>query len=104
VELAAQRADQLGEPPLDGHMDVLVLVGARKGSVLELLRDRVEALRKPAHLLLAQHPRRPQDADVRLRLRDVIRGQAPIEADRAVEAGEKLVRGAFEARHGRRSV
>ena len=53
MQLAAERADQLGQPPLDRHVDVLVVVGERELAPLELAGDPVEAV-----VELARAPRR----------------------------------------------
>ena len=44
VELAADRAGDLGEPPLDRHVDVLVVGREGERPLGELALDRVEAL------------------------------------------------------------
>jgi hypothetical protein len=43
VELAPDRADDLGEPPLDRHVDVLVVLGDDERVGIDLVPDRVEA-------------------------------------------------------------
>jgi hypothetical protein len=42
VELAAHGTDELGEPPLDGHVDVLVVVRHDEAVALDLLAHRLE--------------------------------------------------------------
>ena len=39
MELAAERSDDLGQPPLDRHVDVLVVVLERERAGLDLVRD-----------------------------------------------------------------
>ena len=56
VELAAQRADELGQPALDRHVDVLVAGSERELVALELGRDQVEAAAQLGELLGGEHP------------------------------------------------
>ena len=99
MELAPERPDDLGQAPLDRHVDVLVAVLEREGAAVELLGDRLEALLHPGQLVGVQDPGRVQGARVRPRLLDVVRRQAPVEADRGVEALEERVGRIAEAGH-----
>ena len=93
------RARQLGEPPLDGHVDVLVVGREREAALAQLGLDRVQAGQQRVAILLREHPLRGQHARVRARLRDVVGPQAPIEVDRRVQGLEGGILGLAEARH-----
>jgi hypothetical protein len=88
VELPTSRPDQLGEPPLDRGVDVLVGGPDLEAAVLQLLRDLVEPAGQPLGLLARQDARRGEHSNVRLRLHDVVARQPPVEADRGVQALE----------------
>ena len=73
VELAAERADQLGQPPLDRHVDVLVVLAELEGALLELPADPVEPLgdllaapRRRARRACAARERAPSTARCRM--------------------------------------
>ena len=100
VQPPAHRARDLGEPPLDGHVDVLVVGREREAPVAQLRPrprpGRPAARRDPrptSDPLRGEHPR------VRARLRDVVGPQAPVEADRTVEGLEGGILGLAEAGH-----
>jgi hypothetical protein len=82
VELAASRADQLGESPLDRHVDVLVLLAELERALVQLPPDPVESPRDLLELSVIEHTELGEHPGVRLRLLDVERGQAPVERDR----------------------
>ena len=101
MQAPADRADDLGQPPLDRHVDVFVVVSEREASLAAARARPVEPRQQRVAVLagddraLGEHPR------VRARLRDVLRPQAPIEVDRGVQPLEVGVLGLVEARHGR---
>jgi hypothetical protein len=99
VQLAAERADQLGQAALDRHVDVLVLLPELEAPRVELGADLLEALGDRVQLGLVQHAHPPEGARVRLGLLDVEGGQAPIERDRGVDPPEQRVLLFAEAGH-----
>ena len=99
VELAADRADDLRQPPLDRHVDVLVVLAERERAAVELLLDALEPAEQRVAVGLADDPRLGQHRRVRARLLDVVRPEPPVEADRRVELAEDRVLGLREARH-----
>ena len=99
VQPAADRPGELGEPPLDGHVDVLVVGREREAALAQLGLDRVQAGQQRVAVLVRDDPLRGQHARVRARLRDVVGPQAPVEADRRVEGLEGGILGLAEARH-----
>ena len=101
VELAADRPGELGQAPLDRHVDVLVVRVERKAPVAQLELDGVEAGQQRVAILGGDDLPRGQHARVRARLRDVLRPQPPVEVDRRVQALEVGMLGLVEARHGR---
>jgi hypothetical protein len=96
VELAADRPDQLGEPALDRHMDVLVRAVEDELVPLELGGDLVEPGEQPVALLLVDHPGPGERPDVGLRATDVLGPEAPVEGERRVQPPEERVLRAFE--------
>ena len=94
VELAADRADQVGQPPLDRHVDVDVVGRERERPALELDRDLVEPAQQGVALVLADDPGRREHRRVRAGLRDVVGPQPPVVADRGVERGGRWDRSA----------
>ena len=58
VQLAADRAGDLGEPPLDRHVDVLVVASEREVALVELALDRVEAREQLVAVGLGDDPPR----------------------------------------------
>ena len=103
VQLAADGAGELGQAALDRHVDVLVLLGEGEIAGLELGRDPIEARVDLLELLVREDPERAERAGVGPRLRDILRPQAPVIADRGVEAPEERILGFTEARHGGQS-
>ena len=90
VQLAAERTDELGQAPLDRHVDVLVALGERERPPPKLAGDRRRGPRAAAsssssleHAGACERPR------VGTGSRDVVRRQAAVEADRGVESGEQ---------------
>jgi hypothetical protein len=100
VQAAADRTRQLGQPALDGHVDVLVVLGEREAAVGQLALHRVQAgEQRVAVGLLDDAPSR-EHPGVRPRLRDVERPQPVVEGQRRVERPERRVLRLGEARHG----
>ena len=54
MQLAADRADDLRQPPLDRHVDVLVVVAEREGAGLELRLDALEPAQQRVAVGLAR--------------------------------------------------
>ena len=100
VELAADGADEVGQPPLDRHVDVDVVGRERERPGLELGRDLVEPAQERVALVLGDDPGRREHRRVRARLRDVMRPEPAVVADRGVELAEDRVVRLGEARHG----
>lgn len=90
VDLAADRADQLGDPAFDGGVDVLV--GGDEvehaGPVLHL--DRVQATEEGGQLPLVDEARPVQTPDVRLGAGDVVGQETLVVAERLGELDERL--------------
>ena len=100
VQLAADRADDLGQPPLDRHVDVLVVVartGTRPSS--SSASTRVEPAEQRVAVGVADDPGRGEHRRVRARLLDVVGPEPPVEADRGVQLAEDRVLWLREARH-----
>ena len=103
--LPADRAGELGQPPLDRHVDVLVVGREREAPAVELGLDRVEAREQRVAVVLADDP--AGAASMRACARDccdVVGPEAPVEADRGVQALEGRVLRLGEARHARASL
>jgi hypothetical protein len=101
VELAPDRAGDLGQPPLDRHVDVLVVLQEPELARLELLLDPVEAVEQLVAVGRGDDAGLRQHLRVRARLLDVVRPQPPVEPDRGVELLEDRILRDGEARHGR---
>ena len=99
VELAADRPDDLGQAPLDRHVDVLVLLAERERAAVELLLDALEPAQQRVAVGVADDRGRGEHRRVRARLLDVVGPEPPVEADRGVELAEDRVLGLREARH-----
>ena len=99
VQLAADRAGQLGDAPLDRHVDVLVVRQERERPLLQLVLDRVERGEQLVAVVARDDPLRGEHARVGARLVDVVRAEAPVEADRGVELTEGGVLRLAEAGH-----
>ena len=85
MQLAADRADDLGQPPLDRHVDVLVGVQERELAGVELLRDAVEPAEQLVAVGVGDDAGGREHRRVRARLLDVVGREAPVEADRRVQ-------------------
>ena len=97
VQATADGPDDLGQPPLDRHVDVLVGGIERKRAVGELGANLIES---PAQLLAVRDgddPLRGEHRRVGDRLIDVVGAQPPVEADRVVEPPEGVGTGLVEA-------
>jgi len=101
VQLAPDRSDDLGEPPLDCHMDVFVVGLIRKRPLYQLALDLVQAGQQLVAVRVGDDPSGRQHPCVGTRLRDVLRPQAPVEPDRGVQALKVGVLGLAETGHGR---
>ena len=99
VELAADRADDLGQPPLDGHVDVLVGVEEPELVGVELGLDAIEPVEQLVAVGLGDDPHRGEHRRVGAGLLDVVGIEPPIEADRRVHPHENWVGGQREATH-----
>ena len=88
VQLPAHGAGDLGHPPFDRHVDVLVVLGERERAVTELALHLIERVVKLVAVLLGDDPLRREHRGMRARLLDVIRAKPPVEADRIVQAPE----------------
>ena len=100
MELAAERTDQLREPPLDRHVDVLVVVRELEAAPLELAGDPVEPLRNLPDLRVVEHTELRECSGVRLRLLDIELRKAPVERDRGVDPPEEGILLFAESVHG----
>src|SRR5215210_1740521 len=102
VELAAGRADDLGEPPLDRHVDVLVVLLDDEGIGLDLLAHGLEPALDLLEVRLADDPAAREHARVRERLLEVVRRQPVVERDRRVQRLEERVLRIAKAAHAER--
>ena len=101
MQLAADRPDQLGQPPLDRHVDVLVVGADVELAALQLGGDQPEPAFELGELIGGDHPGAREPRGVGARPLDVLAPEAPVEADRGVDAREQWVGRPFEAGHGR---
>ncbi len=85
VELAAERARQLDEPPLDVHVDVLELLAERKATALELGAHGGEALQQPDELVLPDQAGPLERPRPRLATHEIVRPEAAVEPQRGRE-------------------
>ena len=99
VELAGQRPDLGLEQALDRHVDVLVGLLEFEPALADPGPDPFEAGVELLELLGAEDADLLEGAGVRLRLVDVVGGQAPVELDRAIEPPEAGVGVFAKARH-----
>ena len=90
----------LGQVALDGHVDVFVVRRRRRSGRRELALDRIQAAQQPSRSSSEMMPPRGEHRGVGARLRDVLRPQTPVEADRGVHADEVGMLGLVEAGHG----
>src|SRR5213596_389416 len=79
VELPADRADELGEAPLDRHVDVLVGGQEAEAAGVELAAHAREPLLEARALAPGEEPRAHQRAHVRHAAGDVVRVEAAVE-------------------------
>ncbi len=97
VQPPAGVADQLGEPALDGGVDVLVGRLDVEGPVTELGLDALEPVGDGPPVIRAEHPRRDQHLRVSPRAGDVLCPHARVDRKRGVQAVERVRRAAGEA-------
>jgi hypothetical protein len=88
------------QPPFDRHVDVLVRVLEGERARLELGGDGVEALVERAEAIVVDDLQLAQRAQMRLRARDVLPPQAPVEAQRRVEPLEQWILVVGKPGHG----
>ena len=100
MKLPPHRAGDLGQAPLDRHVDVLVAVVEAKLARFELGRDGIEAPEQLVRLVRRQHAGLGEHPDVGARLLDVVGGEAAVECDRRVQALEDGIRWLPESGHG----
>ncbi len=96
VHLATHRADDLGQTPLDGHVDILVRQRPGEGAVEHLSGHPVQSLQDAIALLARQDADVCQHAHVSARAGDVEGRQNVVERDGSIEALEKGCRGGRE--------
>jgi hypothetical protein len=101
VKLAADRPGQLGEPPLDRHVDVLVLLGEGELVALQLAGNLLEARGQGLQFAVVQHAGSLKRTRVRDRDLDVLRPEPAIEAKRRIDPPEERVLGCLEPGHVR---
>jgi hypothetical protein len=101
VQPASHRTGDLGQAPLDRHVDVFVVIAERKAAAAQLLLDPVETGQQLVAVLVGDDRPLREHAGVRARLRDVLWPQSAVEPDRGVQALEVGVLGLVEARHWR---
>ena len=101
--LPPTRPDDLGQPALDRHVDVLVVGREREAS---RRASSPATASRPAssssRSAVGDHADRGEHRRVRARLRDVVAPQAPVEVERGVDRLEVRILGLREARHRRR--
>jgi hypothetical protein len=79
VELAAHRSDDLGEPALDRHVDILVVRRGLEGAGLDLSPYLLQPPHERGAVLVADDLSPSEHPYVRERLLDVVRGEAAVE-------------------------
>ena len=97
--MRTDRAGDLREPALDGHVHVLVARGDLEGVLVDLPADGLEAAFDPRQVLLRDDPAAGEHPGVGQRLLEVVGRQAEIERDRRVERLEERVLRIPEAAH-----
>ncbi len=101
VQLRPGVARQLGEPALDRHVDVLVLVARHERAVLDLAADGGEPFFDGSPLRRVEHAGLLERVRVRDAALDVLAPEAPVEGQRRVEGHERGVALAGEATRAR---
>jgi hypothetical protein len=99
VQLAADRAGELGQAALDRHVDVLVVGGEPKAARPQLALDSGQAGQQVVAVLGRDDVLGGQHARVGPGLGQVVRPQALVEAQRGVERPEGGILRQREARH-----
>ncbi len=92
------------KPPLDRHVDVLVVFFEVERLGRELVAYLLEAADHLVQLLVGEHSRAVQRTRMRDRAGDVVRPQAPVEADGRVDPLEQRVLRLVEAPHQRLKI
>ncbi len=92
VELRPRGPRQLGDPALDGGVDVLVGRRELERAVEQLGPDAVERGDDLGRLVVGEHPRARQARDVRAGTREVVGREAPVERQALGERQELLGR------------
>ena len=85
VQLAADRADELGQPALDRAVDVLIVGRKLEAPVTQLLLDDAEAAQELPQVGVADDRAACEHHRVRPRLGEVVRPQALVEGQRGVD-------------------
>ncbi len=99
MQLAAHRAGELRHPPLNRHVDVLVVLLVREALRAQLFLYLREAREQLITVAVGDDLPCGEHAGVRTRLRDVLRPEATIEGDRGIKSLEVLMLWLVEARH-----
>jgi hypothetical protein len=99
VQLAPDRADDLRQAPLDGHVDVLVVVAHLEAAVGDLGAHLIEAALQLGELVVVEDPGAGEHPRVRQRAVEVVRREPGVEADRRVDRAEAWVLWVGEAGH-----
>ena len=92
VELGPGRTRQLGDPPLDRGVHVLVTRTELEGALGELLLHAVERGQHDADLVVGHHPGALEAAHVGARAREVVGCESEVEAEARGEGDELLGR------------
>lgn len=96
MQLAAWRADQLGQPGLDVKMNILQCDSKRKFTSLDLVSDMVETCQDGVALGLIEQANRREHAGMCYGARNVVSVQPLVEPDRSVNLLHQWCRAAFE--------
>jgi hypothetical protein len=91
VDLAADAADDLGQPAFDRHVDVLVVGVHLEAAGVDLGANGLEAALELGELAGVDDRAAREHPHVRERLLDVVGGEPEVEADRPVEGVERRV-------------
>ena len=85
VEPPRRRADEVGEPLLDVHVDVFERPREREGAALDLGRDGLEPALDRGHILARQDPGGAEHRRMRQGAADVVGSKPLVEADGSVD-------------------
>ena len=92
MQPARRLADQLGQPRLDIHVNVLMRFAEGEASVADLGLDRVQPAQNGLGVLGPQNPGRRQHATMGARPRQILRPQALVHADRHIDGLHHRIR------------